>query len=250
MRKTYTTPAGEYFGEYSPLYLDMAKQPHCLIAGATGSGKSTVINGILNAILYNCAPCRAAFILIDPKRVELAACAGLPHTVAHARGYNPEKWLQALQYACMLMDRRYMDMEKRRIKMYDGPDIYVIIDEWANVYKSGGAACYKAVLRLISEGRAARVHVIAATQVPKASIIPTEIRENFTARVCMRCNTKAQSRVLMDVDGCERLPEYGYGFYITPRGKDLYKLPLIDEIYTDRLIAYWEGPAGKGRIAR
>jgi DNA segregation ATPase FtsK/SpoIIIE-like protein len=79
-----------------------------------------------------------------------------------------------------------------------------------------------------------------ATQVPKANVIPTEIRENFTARLCLRCNTKAESRVLMDVAGCENLPQYGFGYYITPRGKDLYKLPYTAESELQRITDYWE----------
>lgn len=243
MERVYKTPGGEY----SPLYKAMTQQPHLLIAGATGSGKSVVINGIMQSLLLN-SPCKVGFILIDPKRVELAKYAGLPHTIAHAKGFDPAAWLKALQIAVNIMDRRYMDMERLKQVMYTGPDLYVIIDEYANVYKNGGTACFKAILRLISEGRAARVHCIVATQVPKSTIIPTEVRENFTARLCLRCNTKSQSRVLMDLPGCEQLPMYGYGYYITPGGNQLYKLPYIDPDYIDRLIDYWTGPAGRGRI--
>ncbi len=243
MQRVWTTPAGSY----SRLYADMLNQHHVLIAGATGSGKSVVINGIIHAALYK-APCDVGFILIDPKRVELAPYAYLPHTITHARGFNPEAWTSALQTALNIMDARYKDMERRRQKMYAGSDIYVIIDEWASVYKNGGAACYKAVMRLTSEGRAARVHVIMATQVPKANIIPTEIRENMSARLCLRCNTRAESRVLMDVAGCEQLPIYGYGYYITPHARTLYKLPLINDNEIQRLINHWSGRQGRGRL--
>ena len=224
---------------YSRLYADMLNQHHVLIAGATGSGKSTVINGIIHAALKD-SPVRVRFILIDPKRVELAPYANLPHTIAHAKGFNPKAWAAALTQAVNIMDARYAEMERKRQKMYDGSDIYVIIDEWANVYKNGGAACYKAVMRLTSEGRAARVHCIIATQVPKATIIPTEVRENMSARLCLRCNTKGESRVLMDVAGCENLPQYGYGYYITPRGKDLYELPYTSENELQSIIEFWE----------
>lgn len=243
MIREWNTPGGKY----SRLYADMLKQHHVLIAGATGSGKSVVINGIIQAALFN-APCRVGFILIDPKRVELAQYSDLPHTIAHAKGYNPKAWIDALTQAVNIMDARYKEMERKREKLYNGSDIYVIIDEWANVYKNGGDACYKAIMRLTSEGRAARVHVIMATQVPKANIIPTEIRENMSARLCLRCNTKQESRVLMDVSGCENLPQYGFGYYITPNGKELYKLPMIAQSEIDRLIEHWTGRAGRGRL--
>ena len=243
MQREYITPAGEF----SRLYMDMLNQHHLLIAGRTGAGKSVVINGIMHAALYN-SPARARFILIDPKRVELADYAYLPHTIAHAAGFFPEKWLAALNEAIKIMDSRYAEMERKRQRMYTGADLYIVIDEWAAIYKNGGAACFKAVLRLISEGRAARCHVIMATQVPKASIIPTEIRENFTARLCLRVNTISQSRVLMDQPGCESLPEFGEGYYITPRDTTLYKLPMISDKERQRLIRYWTGKAGKGRL--
>lgn len=194
------------------------------------------------------APCNVGFILIDPKRVELVPYADLPHTIMHAKGFDPKAWNAALTQAVNIMDARYAEMERKRQRLYTGSDIYVIIDEWANVYKNGGRDCYRAVMRLTSEGRAARVHVIMATQVPKANIIPTEIRENMSARLCLRCNTKAESRVLMDVAGCENLPDYGFGYYITPRGKDLYKLPMYDQSEIDRLITHWTGRAGRGKL--
>lgn len=243
MKRVWNTPAGEY----SRLYADIAKQPHCLIAGATGSGKSVVINGIIHSLLFK-APCDVGFILIDPKRVELAPYADLPHTIAHAKGFNPDAWKMALNHAVNIMDCRYTEMERKRKKLYNGSDIYVVIDEYATIAKAGGIDCYRSILRLTSEGRAAKVHVIMATQVPKADIIRTEIRENMTARICLRCNTKAESRVLMDMSGCERLPQYGYGYYITPYGKELYTLPYTQESDIDRLVTYWTGKQGRGRI--
>ena len=231
----WMTPAGEYF----TLYRDMLEQPHLLIAGATGSGKSVVINALIYTALYR-SPNGAQFILIDPKRVELAAYKDLPHTITHAAGYNPAAWITALTAAVQIMDERYTQMERQHRKMYDGGDLYVIIDEWANVYKSGGGLTYSAVLRLTSEGRAARVHVIMATQVPKATIIPTEIRENFAARLCLRTANAVQSRVIMEQNGCEQLPRYGQGYYMTPEGLTLYKLPMIDPAELDTRVAWWE----------
>ena len=242
MIKEWTPPVGEVY----TLFEDMLAQDHLLVAGATGSGKSVLINGLMATAMYN-SPAAVRFILIDPKRVELAEYADLPHTLAHAAGFNPDAWRKALQYAVSIMDARYAEMERKRLRKYVGSDVYVVIDEWANVYKNGGPACYKAVLRLISEGRAARINVIMATQVPKATIIPTEIRENFAARVCLRTNNAAQSRVVMDENGCEGLPRHGFGFYVKPEGTDLYKLPYIQDNERHALIEYWM-KNGKPRI--
>lgn len=235
MTRTWTTPAGRVYR----LFEDMLEQDHILIAGATGSGKSVLINGILTTALYK-APSDVGLILIDPKRVELAQYARLPHTLTHAAGFNPDAWASALGQAVSIMDARYAEMERKHLRKYVGSDIYVVIDEWANVYKNGGSACYKALLRLVSEGRAARVHVIMATQIPKANIIPTEIRENFSARVCLRTNNATQSRVIMDMSGCEDLPRVGFGYYVTPEGTELYKLPYVTEDEQQSMIDYWE----------
>lgn len=242
----YTTPTCKTWN----LFTDALSQPHLLIAGATGSGKSVLINGLISTILTRLpldqgrkdGPSGAQMILIDPKRVELAAYADMPHTLAHAAGFNPEAWLSALKKAISIMDNRYSYMERKGLKKYDKGDLYVIIDEWANVYKNGGKDAYKAILRLTSEGRAAKVHVILATQVPKANIIPTEIRENFDARFCLRTANAIQSRVIMEESGCEELPRYGQAFFVKPEGRTLYNVPYVQEDELNRLTRYWRSP--------
>ena len=230
------------------LFTDVLKQPHTLIAGCQGSGKSVVINGLISTLLYRLPVDRqrgAQLILIDPKRVELAAYKDMPHTLAHAAGFNPDAWLSALQRAVSIMDSRYAYMEKHGLKKYDRGDLYVVIDEWANVYKNGGKDAYKAVLRLTSEGRAARVHLIMATQVPKATIIPTEIRENFDARICLRTANAVQSRVIMEESGCEDLPRYGNGYYVNPEGTTLYRIPYVTDDQIQALLDWWRNPEHK-----
>ena len=170
---------------------------------------------------------------------ELAAYSKLPHTLTHAAGFNPSAWLDALKQAVSIMDDRYTYMEQKGLKKYDKGDLYVVIDEWANVFKNGGKDAYKMVLRLTSEGRAAKVHLIMATQVPKANIIPTEIRENFDSRICLRTANAIQSRVIMEDNGCESLPRYGQGFYVNPEGTELYNIPYVQQDELDRNIAWW-----------
>lgn len=246
-RILYTPPTG-YTHE---LFEDMIVQPHILIAGCSGSGKSVVINGILSTLLYrlpmDCVN-GAQLILIDPKRVELAAYKNMPHTLAHAAGFHPEAWMEALKQAVSIMDERYTYMERKGLKKYDKGDLYVVIDEWANVFKNGGRDAYKAVLRLTSEGRAAKVHLIMATQVPKANIIPTEIRENFDARLCLRTANAIQSRVIMENNGCETLPRYGNGFYCKPEGTELKKIPYVKDDEIEVLLNWWNDPEHKKAI--
>lgn len=251
---TWEAPRGRAYN----LFLDALEQPHLLIAGATGSGKSVLINGLIHTLLYR-VPCDVQggmqLILIDPKRVELAAYKGMPHTITNAAGFDPEAWVSALEEAVDIMDERYAYMEQRGLKKYDRGDLYVIIDEWAAVYKNGKGDAYRAVLRLISEGRAARVHVIMATQVPKATIIPTEIRENFSARFCLFTNNAQQSRVIMDANGCEELPDprtagYALGYYVLP-GKNnntLYQIPYVQDEEIEQNLAWWNEQKRKNKI--
>ena len=247
MGRTVTAPTGQVWD----LFEDMLSQAHLLVAGATGSGKSVAINGLLNTLLYrlpNDDPGGAQLILIDPKLVEFAAYKGLPHVIECASGYNPDAWMKALNRALAIMDWRKTYMGKNKLQMYDRGDLYVVIDEWASIYKNKkcGKAAYEAVLRLISEGRAERVHLIMATQIPKADIIPTEIRENFPARLCLFTNSAAQSRLLMGKNGCEDLPDpktvgKAKGFYVLP-GKDNIQereIPYVRRDEINRNIAWW-----------
>ena len=247
LRKKYTTPVGETYDFFS----DVLKQPHTLIAGTTGSGKSVVINGLISTLLYR-APVDKAngaqLILIDPKRVELADYKDMPHTLAHAAGFNPEAWIAALEKAVEIMDARYAKMERMRVKEYKGGDLYVIIDEWANVFMNGGKYAYKLVMRLTSEGRAAHVRVIMATQVPSTKIIPSEVRENFNSRICLRTASKLESRVIMNMNGCELLPApkdvgYANGYYIKNGTYQLYTMPYVQQNELDRLTSWWRAQA-------
>ena len=238
----FTTPSGSVYN----LFVDALKQPHLLIAGVTGSGKSVIMNGLIDTLMYRLPfdqAGNAQLILIDPKRVELSAYKDLPHTIARAAGYNPPAWSAALKQAVSIMDYRYSRMENNRQKMYAGSDVYVFIDEWASINSKSNPLrkdCVSSLLRLVSEGRAARVHVILATQVPKANIIPTEIRENFSARFALRTANAVQSRVIMEASGCESLPRFGQGFYVKPEGTELYNIPFVKDEEIKINLAWWD----------
>ena len=156
MQRVWITPGGEY----SRLYYDMLQQTHLLIAGATGAGKSTVVNGIIHAALFS-APCKVGFILIDPKGTELSDYSNLPHTIQYAQA-TPD-CIRALQYALQLVKTRFADMKRRKLRLYDGSDIYIVIDELMfllnrHQYKRVAMDVLQDILVI---ARAARVHVIA-----------------------------------------------------------------------------------------
>ena len=240
MKTTWHTPAGPV----SRLYRNMLSQPHLLIAGATGSGKSVVINGMMYTALYN-APCDAEFILVDPKRVELVKYARLPHVVKYAT--EPDDMIAALDAALAITEKRYKAMAKERVTRYTGADLYIVIDELADLMTTNKKAAQPRLQRLAQIGRAARVHIIAATQCPLATVIPTAISVNFDARVALRTRNAQDSRNILQRTGCELLPRYGQGYYMTPEGIALWNIPMIPENDLSRMINYWTSPACRTR---
>ncbi len=233
MKKTYKTPEGKYYA----LYRDMLDQVHLLIAGATGSGKSVVINGLIATALYH-SPAAAKFVFIDPKRVELIDYKHLPHTLKYAS--EPAEMVQALKYAMQETESRYAAMQRKRVKKYAGSHIYVIIDELADLMTTNKKQVQPLLQRLCQIGRAANVHVIAATQSPISAVIPTPIKVNFDSRVGLRTRSAQDSRNILGMNGCEELPRYGKGFYMKPESIELWNLPKVPDNEIERLISYWK----------
>lgn len=233
MKKVWTTPQGEYYS----LYGDMLKQPHLLIAGATGSGKSVVINGLVYTAMYD-SPAAVQFILIDPKRVELVDYKTLPHTIKYAS--EPGDMVQALEKAMEITESRYKAMQRQRVKKYPGGALYVIIDELADLMTTDRRHVQPLIQSLCQIGRAAGVHVIAATQCPLSAVIPTPIKVNFDARVALRTRSAQDSRNILGVKGCELLPRYGQGYYMTPDGLTLYNIPMQTDEQIKSMVDYWK----------
>ena len=239
MWQTWTTPEVTY----SRLYADMLRQVHILIAGATGSGKSTVVNGMIHAALKD-SPARVGLILIDPKGCELAEYAALPHVIDYAN--RPQDIPRALRGAVDLMNCRLADMKRRRLREYDGSDVYVIIDELMPIMTRPDIkkACYSPLLDLLALGRAARVHVVACTQSPVAAVIPTPLKCNFDARLALRTVSAQDSRNIIGAKGCECLPNpviehRAEGYY--QRGPEItrYLLPRVEDTERRRVIDHW-----------
>lgn len=226
--------------EVSSLFCDMAKQPHLLIAGATGSGKSVVVNGIMHTLLFR-SPADieggARFILIDPKRVELVAYKDCPHTVLYAS--EPDTMINALSAAMQITERRYKAMQEARVKKYQGSDLYIIVDEFADLMTTQRKATVPLVQRLAQIGRAAKVHLIICTQTPISAVLPTQIKCNFDARLGLRTRSDQDSRNILGYSGLEKLPRYGQGIYMTPDEDQLYNIPMVPDHKVQELIDYW-----------
>lgn len=219
------------------LMIDMALQPHLLIAGSTGSGKSVLINSIIyNLLTYK--PGQVRLILIDPKRVELNLYKELPHTIRHVT--EPKQIYYALNHAVNCMELRYQDMEKKQLRKYDGNHMFIIIDEFADLMVTQKKQVLPLIIRIAQLGRAANVHLIIATQRPTKDIITGEIKVNIDARVALRCPTSQDSRNIINVAGAENLPTFGYAYYLrTPHQPELYEIPLTTDEDIKERINYW-----------
>ena len=253
MKYTFTTPEGTQKG----LFVDMLKQTHLLVAGASGSGKSVLVNGLITTALYNTpfdAPGGVQFILLDPKRVELAPYRNLPHTIGYA--CEPEDMVMLLRRALDIVDSRYRDMMERGLLKYDGSDIYIVIEELADLMTTNRRAVQPLIQRLCQIGRASSVHIIAVTQCPIVKVIPTEIKVNFDGIVALRTRSPQDCRNIIGCTGAEHFPKYGECLYYTPDLMKVYQysIPYITQEEKQRLVNHWmvqynrqKGFAGKVR---
>lgn len=217
------------------IFANMLEQPHLLIAGTTGSGKSVLINGLMVEALEH-SPNEVQFILIDPKRVELIDYVNLPHTLRYAD--EPSDALTDLRYALDLCETRFRIMQEQHIKKSRAADLYVVIDELADLVFADKRVL-PVLTRIAQIGRAARVHLIAATQCPLASVLTTPFKVNMDARVGLRTRSSQDSRNLLEHTGCEELPRYGRAYYRTPEREKIISIPNVTQEQIDRACEKW-----------
>lgn len=198
---------------------DLAKTPHLLIAGSTGSGKSVCVNTMILSILYKRSPQEVRMILIDPKIVELKLYNDIPHLLTPVIT-EPKKAFQALQYCICEMERRYalLDgmgvreitsynkrIEERKIAAEKLPYIVVIIDEFADLMATTGKELESTVARLAAMSRAVGIHLVLATQRPSIDVITGLIKANIPSRIAFMVASKTDSRIIIDQVGAEKL---------------------------------------------
>ena len=229
-------------GNYSILANKALEAEHTLIAGATSCGKSTFLHAIMQALLVKSSPADAKLILCDPKEVELKRYSRLPHVLRYET--DEAKILEALNYAIEVMNNRYSLMNSRDTEQWNGAEIYVVVEELADLM-----ACplkkkiQIAIQRLTQKGRAAGIHVIAATQAPSRKIIPAEITLNFTARFGLACESAIESKQIVGVAGCEALPDHGECIMKYKRSIGHYVLPYVKKADLMPLINHWVAQA-------
>ncbi|MDE2096084.1 MAG: DNA translocase FtsK [Patescibacteria group bacterium] len=197
-----------------PIFANLAKMPHLLIAGATGSGKSVTIHSLLISLLYKNSPETLRLILIDPKKVELTPYEGLPHLVAPVITQG-KKAVAALRFGVEEMERRYDVLQqagKRDIGSYNEkreedamPYMVIVIDELADLMAAFGREIEGYIVRLAQMARATGIHLVVSTQRPSVEVITGLIKANITSRVALQVASQIDSRTILDMAGAEKL---------------------------------------------
>lgn len=209
------------------VFADIAKMPHLLIAGQTGSGKSVCVNSLVVSLLYHASPDEVNLLMIDPKVVELSVFNNVPHLIAPVVT-DPKKASLALNWGVAEMENRYKDFAKRNVKELsrynevleaDGekklPHVVVIVDELADLMMTSGQEVEEAITRIAQKGRAAGIHLVLATQRPTVNVVTGLIKANVPARVALSVKSSRDSMTILDSVGAEKLLGYGDMLFYT-----------------------------------
>lgn len=209
----------------NPLIADIAKMPHVLIAGTTGSGKSVMINSFIASLLFRATPDELKLIMIDPKRVELTGYNGIPHLMTPVI-VEVDMILASLKWAMGEMDRRYKTFAERGVRNIDAynelagfqtfPYIVILVDELADLMAYAPVEVEDAIARLAQMARATGIHLVVATQRPSVDVITGLIKANIPCRIAFSVSSMIDSRVILDTPGAEKLLGRGDMLYIPP----------------------------------
>ena len=209
----------------NPLMADIAKMPHVLIAGTTGSGKSVLMNSFIASLLFRATPDELKLILVDPKRVELTGYNGIPHLMTPVI-VEVDQILAALKWALSEMDRRYKTFAEHGVRNIDGynelagfqrlPYIVILIDELADLMAYAPVEVEDAIARLAQMARATGIHLVVSTQRPSVDVITGLIKANIPCRIAFNVSSMIDSRVIIDMPGAEKLLGRGDMLYIPP----------------------------------
>ncbi len=232
--------------EGEPVVSDLAKMPHLLVAGSTGSGKSVGINTMICSLLYNASPDDVKLILVDPKCLELSIYEGIPHLLVPPIT-TPAETAAALDWACEEMDERYRKLSALGVRNISGyneqvqnptlpkaieavretdadgnpkythmPYIVIVVDEFADLMMTAGKEIERSIARLAQKARAAGIHIILATQRPSTNVITGIIKANFPTRLAFRVFSYVDSRTILDQKGAESLLGMGDSLFLPP----------------------------------
>ncbi|MBI9076721.1 MAG: DNA translocase FtsK 4TM domain-containing protein [Desulfatibacillum sp.] len=253
--------------EGNPCVADLAKMPHLLIAGATGSGKSVALNAMIASLLYKASPDEVKLVMIDPKRIELSMFDGIPHLITPVVT-DVKKATNALYWAVNEMERRYKAMaevgarniggynqkvkailshkapllegeEKKKDPEYM-PFVVVVIDELADLMMVASKDVESALQRLAQMARAAGIHLILATQRPSVDVLTGTIKANFPTRVSFQVSSRTDSRTILDSNGAETLLGMGDMLFLPPGAAKIKRMhgAFVSEGELERILAH------------
>ncbi len=237
-----------------PMIADLAKMPHMLIAGATGTGKSVAINSLFISLLYRNTPQDIKFIVVDPKRVELSMYNGIPHLLTPAITES-DKAVNALKWAVAEMERRYKllaEAGNRNIADYNAatelklPYIVIIVDELADLMAVAQNEVEAAIVRLAQMARAVGIHLILATQSPRVDVITGLIKANITSRVAFAVASQVDSRTILDSSGAEKLLGNGDMLFVSAEFNKPRRVQgaFISEQEVRKVVDFFKSQAG------
>lgn len=264
--------------EGTPVVTNLAKMPHLLIAGATGTGKSVGLNTMILSLLYRNDPSELKFIMIDPKRIELSHYEGIPHLL-YPVVVNPKEAIPVLKWAVSEMEMRYewfknlgvkgIDSYNKKVKKNekDGtattlatlknqeastgllPKLVIIIDEMADLMMANREVEVY-IARLAQMARAAGIYMIVATQRPSVDVITGLIKSNFPSRISFRVSSKIDSRTILDSSGAEQLLGMGDMLFLTPGSSHLMRVhgAYVSEEELDKVVEFIRGQGGPDYI--
>ncbi len=238
-----------------PVVGDLARMPHLLIAGATGSGKSVCINGIISSLLYQTTPDELQFLMVDPKMVELIGYDGIPH-LRMPVVTEMDRVVGILKWAVREMERRYRLLASKGVRNIAAlntslsgsqgekplPYLVVVIDELADLMMVAPDEVEKSICRLAQLGRAAGIHLVVATQRPSVDVITGLIKANFTVRIAFSVTSQVDSRVILDMAGAEKLLGRGDMLYMPTDSSKPIRLQgaYVSDAEISQLVAHWK----------
>ncbi len=230
---------------------DLARMPHLLIAGATGSGKTVCLNTVICSLLLANTPYDLRFVLIDPKRVELTSYNSIPHLVAPVI-VEAEKAVEALRWLAQEMDRRYQRLQGSGARSIDGynktrqgeqkmPYLVLVIDELADLMMQSGDEVERILCRLAQLSRAVGIHLVVATQRPSVDVITGLIKANFPTRISFAVSSQVDSRTILDGAGAEKLLGKGDMLYMPQEASKPKRLQgcYVSDTEIERLAYFW-----------
>ena len=236
-----------------PVVADLAKMPHLLIAGATGSGKSVCMNSVIAGIMMNASPDDVRFVMVDPKRVELTAYSGIPHMAFSEVIVDMDKVVGVLQAVVGEMEARYKkfaNVAVRNIESYNKhprilirmPYWVVIIDELADLMMAAPFEVEKLVCRLAQLARATGIHLVVATQRPSVDVVTGLIKANFPTRIAFAVTSQTDSRTILDMGGAEKLLGRGDMLYMPTDAAKPIRIQgvYVSDAEVERLVEFWK----------